>query len=187
MLSPRRRKTSVRFVLERRVSVTKAAVSTGWSRISCVRVVISLTTTAPVENPSMAPGSRTKISSWLIPNLVYYLWQMLAPTLTAASSSSPVPRPAGSTESTSCSEKSSKEWMLLEKYDYLSLAISHISLARKYSLFFSFDGNLWSLFIQHDLFTNLRLISVFSTFFLLQSEVILVVVIINEIYGAFFS
>ena len=120
MLSPRQRKTSARFVLEKRVSDTRAAVSTGWFRISCVRVVILPITTALVENLSMAPGSKTRTLSWLILNLVYYLWQMLAPTLTAASSLSPVPRLAGSTESTSCSEKSPKEWMLLEKYDFPS-------------------------------------------------------------------
>jgi len=144
MSSPKPRRTSARFVRERRVLATRVAVSTGWFRTSCVRVVISPITTAPEESPSMAPDSRTRTLSWLTPNLVYYLWQMLAPTLMAASSLSPVPRPAGSTENTSCSEKLSKGWMLLEKYDFLSLPIFHFrECTNVHSYLLFLFGNLW--------------------------------------------
>lgn len=119
MLSLRQQRTSVLSAPERRVLATRVAVSTGWSRISCARVAISLTTMALVVNPFMVPDSTMRTLSSLIASLVYFLWRMLGPAPMAVSSSSPVPRPVGLMENTLCSEKLSKEWMLLEKYDFM--------------------------------------------------------------------
>jgi len=116
MLSLRQQRIFVLCAVVRRVLATRVVASTGWFQISCVRVVISPTTTVLVANLFMVRGSKTRTSNWLIPSLVYSLWQMLVPTPTAANSLSPAPRPVGLMENMLCLEKLPKAWMLLEKY-----------------------------------------------------------------------
>ena len=170
MSSQKPLKTSVLCALVRRDLDSRGPSSIASSQVSCAKGVTSPLVMAPEENPFTAESLKTRTSSWSTPALASFPWLMLAPTPTAPSSSSALPRLPGLTTSMLSSVPWQTAWMSSEPLRTRvgpAEKLKHLSwfpIADSCKGSFRCDREIWRTFFLLFLFLQKKFMQRFITY-----------------------